>query len=209
MIFIYILLGIVLLITLILLTSVRIKIEFSDELKLKFYFGIIKIPEKLLNTDKRKKSKKSKSKKQKKDKNKANIKTDKKKNKYFEIIKKKGYHDSLVEVLEFLGPVFSTLESFASKIRINPFIIKIKMVNDDAAELAIDYGKFCSVYYPLVNILCEKTNCKNVVSDIFVDYVSKKSEIYIKTTVKVRLIHAFTHLTKLIKEFLRFKSKFN
>lgn len=208
MIFLYILLAVVAVVLLILFSSIRIKIEFSQNLKLKFYLGFIKIPEKLLKKQK-KASKKSK-KTAKKTEKKAKIEQKKpKKSKLFENIKQKGYYNSLIEVMDFLKPILAVLESFAAKIRINPLIIKIKMTGSDAADLAIDYGKFCTVYYPLIELIESKTNCKNINSDVFVDYVSNKPEIYIKTELKIRLVHILTHGFKIIMEFISFKEKFN
>ncbi len=207
MIFLYILLGLLALVTLILITQVRIKLEFSGNLNLKIYFGFFRIPEKLFRKkDKknRKKKTESKSETQKKTANK-----EKKTSKLMQNIKKKGYYNSLVEVLEFLKPVLSAIESFAAKIKVNPLIVKIKMTGSDAAELAIDYGRFCAVYYPLIKLVESKTNCKNIDSNVFVDYVSSNNEIYVKTELKIRLIYAVTNGFKIILEFIKFKDKFN
>lgn len=210
MIFLYILLGIIALFALILFTAIRIKIEFDETLKIRFYFGFIKIPERIFNKKDKKRGKISK----KKDKkssitDKTNSKKDKKSSKLMQNIKKKGYYNSLLEVLDFLKPVLSALENFSSKIRINPLIIKIKMTGSDAAKLAVDYGKFCAVYYPLLNLLQSKTNCKNINSNVFVDYIGEENEIYIKTELKIRLIHLVTNGFKIIMEFIKFKDKFN
>ena len=209
MIFLYILIAVLAIFALILFSNIRIKIEFSENLSLKIYFGIIKIPEKLLK--KREKKSKKAAKKSKKNAKKPDItgQNESKKSSFFEKVKQKGYYNSLMELLEFIKPVFLSLEDFASKIKINPLIIKIKMTGDDAADLAIDYGKFCAVYYPLIELLESKTNCKNINSDVFVDYVSDKNDIYVKTELKIRIIHIVTDGFKIIMEFLKFKEKFD
>lgn len=210
MIFLYILLGFIALLTLILITQIRIKIEFDEDLKLRFYFGFIRIPERVFNKkDKTKRKIKNKSGKKAPEKGKAQKKKDGKPSKLMQNIKKKGYYNSLLEVLDFLKPVLSALENFSSKIIINPLIIKIKMTDSDAAKLAIDYGKFCAVYYPILNLLQSKTNCKNINSNVFVDYICKENEIYIKTELKIRLIYLVTNGFKIIMEFIKFKDKFN
>ena len=121
MIFLYVLLGIVALISLVLFTGIRIKIEFNDTLKLRFYFGIFRIPESIFNkkNDKSdKNSEKERKKDLKTDKNKS--KTAKKSNKLMQNIRKKGYYNSLCEVLELIKPIFSAVGDFTSKIRIKP-----------------------------------------------------------------------------------------
>lgn len=210
MIFLYILLGIIALIALILFTGIRIKIEFNENLKIRFYFGFFKIPESFFNKKNKKSDNKSKNKSKKDLKSdKKQSKNAKKSNKLMQNINKKGYYNSLLEVLDFLKPVLSTTEDFASKIKINPLIIKVKMTGSDAAKLAIDYGKFCAVYYPLLNLLQSKTNCKNINSNVFVDYICEENEIYFKTELKIRLIHLVTNGFKIIMEFIKFKGKFN
>ena len=208
MIFVYILLVILVLVLLILFTNIRIKITYQDGFDLSFYFGIFKIPKSLFN--KKKKTKKPK-KAEKKTADKKNSKDKKptKSNKLIDKIKKKGFYLSYLEVIDFLKPVFTVLNSFSSKVKINPLIVKIKMTGDDAAKLAIDYGKFCAVYYPAVELVSEKTNCKNIDSNVFVDYTSNKPEIFVKTQIKIRVVHCLTHSFKILKEFLKFKSKFD
>lgn len=207
MIFFYILLGIIGLILLLLFSNIKVKIELDKSLIIKIYYGIFKIPDKLFekkekSNDKRKSEKKAKSKSKTKNKSKA-------KPKFTDKIKEKGYFETFNEVLNALSPVLKILKSFAFKIRINPLIINIKMANDDAAKLAIDYGKFCAVYYPALEVLSKSTKCKNINSNVYVDYLAEKNETYIKTTIKIRLIHCLTHSFCIIKEFLKFKSKFN
>lgn len=210
MIFLYILLGIIALIALILFTGIRIKIEFNENLKIRFYFGFFKIPESFFNKKNKKSDNKSKNKSKKDLKSdKKQSKNAKKSNKLMQNINKKGYYNSLLEVLDFLKPVLSATEDFASKIKINPLIIKVKMTGSDAAKLAIDYGKFCAVYYPLLNLLQSKTNCKNINSNVFVDYICEENEIYFKTELKIRLIHLVTNGFKIIMEFIKLKDKFN
>lgn len=200
MIFLYILLGIVALIALILFSCIRVKILFDNQLQFKIYLGIIKIPESLFNKEKKKKPKSKENVAKKDDK--------KKENKLLKQAKEKGYYNSFVLFLDFLKPVLKILKSFASKIHINPLVIKIKMVGDDAAKLATDYGKFCAVYYPALEVLNESTQCKNINSDVFVDYTDEKTEFYLKAQIKIRLIHCVTHALKIIKEFFKLKSKF-
>lgn len=207
MIFLYILLGIFALIALILFSCIRVKILFDGDLQFKIYLGIIKIPESLFNKDKEKEKKPKKDKK--KEVKKAKIADKKKENKLFKDIKNKGFYNSFVIFTDFLKPVLKTLKSFASKIHINPLIIKIKMTGDDAAKLAVDYGKFCAVYYPALELLSYNTKCKNIDSDVFVNYIDEKTEFYIKTQIKIRLIHCVTHALKIIKEFFKLKSKLN
>lgn len=202
--FLYIVLGIVAFIALILFTNIRFKIEYDGKLDIKFYFGIFKIPEGLIKTASKKEKKQKKTDKSEK----KNTEKTKKESKFLKKIKNKGICDSFNILMDFLKPSFKVLLSFASKITVNPLIIKIKIVGDDAAKTAIDYGKFCALYYPALNMFTSKVNCKKLDSNVFVSYTDKNSEVYLKTQIKIRLIHCLTHAISIIVEFFRLKNKF-
>ncbi len=199
MIFLYILIAIILLLTLVLITSIRIKIEYCDELLLVVYFGIFKIPLQLF-------SKEKKSKKQTK---KTKISDKKKKVSFKEKIKENGYVQTLSDIAELAKSSLATLGKFISKIKINPFELKLVMVGKDAAKLAIEYGQLCAVYYPLIGTLDRTARCKNINSNICVDYTKAETEFYFKTQIKFRLISVLNCALKIIKEFIDFKSKFD
>lgn len=209
MIFVYILLVILALLLLLLFSNIRIKITYADGFDLSFYLGIFKIPQSLFNKEKKQNKKPKKTEKKPKSEKNKEDKKQKKSNKLMDKIKKKGFYLSFLEVVDFLKPIFTVLDSFSSKVKINPLIVKIKMTGEDAAKLAIDYGKFCAVYYPAVELISEKTNCKNINSNVFVDYTSNKPEIFVKTQIKIRVVHGLTHSFKILREFLKFKSKFD
>lgn len=202
--FLYLLLAVIFLIALILFSSIRIKLEYDNKLSVNIYFGILKIPEKMLNRISAKKDKKT-SKETSKSENK---KEKKKENTFAQKIKNKGICESFNIFIEFLNPVLKVLLDFCSKVTLNPLIVKIKIANDDAAQTAIEYGKFCSVYYPALKILTSKVNCKNIDSNVFVSYTDRLSEVYLKTQIKIRLIHCLTHAISIIVEFFKLKNKF-
>lgn len=197
MIFLYILIAIILLLILILITNIKIKIEYCDQLLLQINFGIFKIPLELFSREKKSKKESGKTKNNEK----------KKKVSFKEKIKKNGYVQTLSDVAELTKSSFSTLGQFVSKVTINPFELKLMLVGKDAAKLAIEYGQFCAIYYPLIGTLDRTAKCKNINSNIFVDYAKEETEFYFKTQIKFRLISVLTSAVKIIKEFLDFKSK--
>ena len=154
MIFAFILIFLLGLILLLFLTNVKIKIKYNNDLKIDFYYGWFKIPQSLLNRTQKEEQPKSQTDNSKQEK--------KKENKLFNTIKKKGVYESFVEILEFLSPVLKEVHAFLKNVKIDPLKIDIKMVGDDAAKLAIDYGKFCAVYYPVVELVESTTKCKNI-----------------------------------------------
>jgi len=202
MIFAFILIAILLILALILFTNIKIKIKYYETFNIDFYFGWFKIPQSLF--EKKEKEKKPEN----EVKNDDKTKNDKPKNKFIDKIKQKGIHQSFLEVIEFLSPVLKEVESFLKRIKIDPLKIDIKMVGDDAAKLAIDYGKFCAVYYPIIELIDSKTKCKNINSNVYVDYVDKSPSIYIKTELKFRLVFGIISGLKIVNLFLKLKEKF-
>ncbi len=202
MIFAFILIFLLGLIVLLFLTNVKIKIKYNNDLKIDFYYGWFKIPENLLSRTQKAKQTKSQSENKPKD-------NEKKENKLFKTIKKKGVYESFVEILEFLSPVLKEVHAFLKNVKIDPLKIDIKMVGDDAAKLAIDYGKFCAVYYPVVELVESTTKCKNINSNVYVNYVDKTPSVFIKTEITFRLIFGVVSGIKIINLFTKFKEKFN
>lgn len=201
MIFAFILIFLLGLILLLFLTNVKIKIKYNNDLKIDFYYGWFKIPQSLLNRTQKEEQPKSQTDNSKQEK--------KKENKLFNTIKKKGVYESFVEILEFLSPVLKEVHAFLKNVKIDPLKIDIKMVGDDAAKLAIDYGKFCAVYYPVVELVESTTKCKNINSNVYVNYVDKTPSVFIKTEITFRLIFGVVSGIKIINLFTKFKEKFN
>ena len=201
MIFAFILIFLLGLILLLFLTNVKIKIKYNNDLKTDFYYGWFKIPQSLLNRTQKEEQPKSQTDNSKQEK--------KKENKLFNTIKKKGVYESFVEILEFLSPVLKEVHAFLKNVKIDPLKIDIKMVGDDAAKLAIDYGKFCAVYYPVVELVESTTKCKNINSNVYVNYVDKTPSVFIKTEITFRLIYGVVSGIKIINLFTKFKEKFN
>ena len=201
MIFAFILIFLLGLILLLFLTNVKIKIKYNNDLKIDFYYGWFKIPQSLLNRTQKEEQPKSQTDNSKQEK--------KKENKLFNTIKKKGVYESFVEILEFLSPVLKEVQAFLKNVKIDPLKIDIKMVGDDAAKLAIDYGKFCAVYYPIVELVESTTKCKNINSNVYVNYVDKTPSVFIKTEITFRLIFGIVSGIKIINLFTKFKEKFN
>lgn len=194
MVFLYILLGILLLIFLISLIRVQIFALYSDDLTLTLKILFFKI--KLLPQDEEKKEKKEKKPKKEKKKKKEEEKPEKDK-------KEKEKKPSLLAQLKDKHGVTGLIELFRSAANIATGMLKgiishvvfekldvgIMLSGEDAASVALTYGKVCSALYPSINILASATVCRDY--NISIEPVfdpEKPTEVYANVHVYLRII---------------------
>ena len=194
MVFLYILLGILLLIFLISLIRVQFFALYSDDLTLTLKILFFKI--KLLPQDEEKKEKKEKKPKKEKKKKKEEEKPEKDK-------KEKEKKPSLLAQLKDKHGVTGLIELFRSAANIATGMLKgiishvvfekldvgIMLSGEDAASVALTYGKVCSELYPSINILASATVCRDY--NISIEPVfdpEKPTEVYANVHVYLRII---------------------
>lgn len=170
MVWLYILFGIVLLFTIILLIPISVIAKYSqNSFNLFLKIGFIKLS--LVPSGEKKKNKKQKNKtpdKSEKEVKKAEAKTKKGKdlNQIVNIIKKAA---KLVQ---------GVLKDFFKHIIIKKMQISISVASENAADTAINYGYYCSVVYPAVGIIAKNTNCKAYGVEISPNFDEKASSQY-------------------------------
>lgn len=157
MIFLYILLGIILLIALLMLVPVSVKISYHKDFSFLLKIGFVPITLYPKKPEKTKKTKKKK-KKPEKEKKKTNLLEDKGFSWFINLIKK---------VANLANGV---LKDFFRHILIKRFMLSIRVVGDDAADTAVKYGYYCSVVYPAVGIIVGAVKCKSYGIDISPDF---------------------------------------
>ena len=136
----YILLGIILLIFLILLIPIGVKVSYKGEVKAVLKIGFIPIT---VYPPKPKKKKKDK----KKDKEKE-AEEDKKKKKKPGIVKEKGILWLVDTIREAASLAKGALKSFFKHLVIKRLSISICYHGEDADDTAVKYGYFCLAVYP-------------------------------------------------------------
>ena len=163
MIWLYILLGILLVITLLMLVPVGLKISYHKDLVCNLYIRFVKLT---LFPTKPKKKKKEKTKKE------PEKKPEEKKKKT-NLIKEKGL-DWLVDVIKRVADLAKdALKDFFRHIIVKRFMLSIKVAGDDAADTAVKYGYCCSAVYPAVGLIVGAVKCKNYGIDISPDFEEK------------------------------------
>ncbi len=155
----YILLGIILLIILILLIPIGVKAGFEGELKAVLKIGFIPIP---LYPPKPKKEKKKKE----KPKEPKEEKDEKPKQKKPGLIQEKGIMWLIDVIHQAAELALGALKGFFKHLQIKRLNISIIYHGEDAEDTAVKYGYFCLSVYPAVSILVKASNCKRYGVDI-------------------------------------------
>nr|WP_316625009.1 hypothetical protein [uncultured Ruminococcus sp.] len=200
----YIILGIFALLFLITLIRVQVFAKYSDTLTLSvkvLFFTIKLLPpdkEKKEKKPKKEKPKKKKPKPEEKDKKEDKDKEEKKKPSYLSKLKDKKGLSGLVSLFTSIAKIaVGALKGIFSHIVIKKLDVGIMLAGEDAATVAVNYGKLCSVFYSAVNIIAAATVCKdyNVTIEPVFD-PDKKTEVYAD-------VHAYLRIIFVIAEALK------
>ncbi len=196
MVFLYIILGILLLIFLISLIRVRVFALYSQDLTLtlKILFFKIKIlpqPEEKKEKEKKpKKEKKEKKKKKEEEKPEKEKKEEKKKPSLIAELKDKHGVTGLIELFRSAANIATgMLKGIISHVVFEKLDVGIMLSGEDAASVALTYGKVCSALYPAINILASATVCRDY--NISIEPVfdpEKPTEVYADVHVYLRII---------------------
>ena len=171
MIALYIILGIIFLLFLITLIRVQVFATYTDDLTLTLKILFFKIP---ILPQKEKPKKPEKEKKPKQEKPKPEKKEDDKKEKKPSFLSKLKDKKGVTGVLSLFTSIAKiaggALKGIFSHIVIKKMDVGIELTGEDAASVAVNYGRVCSVLYPAVNIINAATVCENynvVVEPVF------------------------------------------
>ena len=200
----YVLLGIALFLIFLLISSVSIKCNISEEINVKLrYLLYNKTLFPLENKSKREKRKE--------------FNTDDiekiKPGKLRQMIDEKGLFETIGELTETLKIIISKFGNAAKHIRVRKCYLTVNVASSDPANTAVEYGLVCSVVYPAVSGFQEllKWHRKKTVISVNSDFCSEKPSIDIDLKIKLRLWFIIKLglgiLCTLIK--IKFKDAFN
>ena len=185
MLWLYILLGVLLLIFLILMIPVGVRVIFDGELRIIAKVGFIGIKVYPPKPKKEKKPKKKKEKKKKKDEKAAEEKPKEKTN----LIKEKGIVWVIDTVKQLADLAMGVMKSFFKHLVIKNMQISIVYSGEDADDTAVHYGYFCMAVYPAVSILARAAKCRYYGVDIAPNFdEDAQSEYFADITLSVRII---------------------
>ncbi len=179
MIALYIILGIVLVITLLLFTDVHIKVDMDKEIQIKARYLFYKRT--LIPKDPKRRTRLLLLNVEQSDKR---LKSDLRK-----LIDKFGLLGTVKELFDATVSLVKQGWGLAKHLRVKRFDMTATVASEDPAATAVEYGALCAVVYPALSGLQNlmKWNNKKTTVDLSTDFCSTESTLKIKAKVRLRL----------------------
>lgn len=179
MLWLYILLGILLVIFLLLLMPVKLKASYNEDFRCSLKIGFVKIqlyPQKPKKKKKKKKQKKAD----------EELKGEKKKE---NLIKEKGISWLFDFIKKIADLAVGALKDFFRHIIVKKLMLSVSIAGDDAADTAVKYGYCCSAVYPAFGIIVGAVKCKSYGVDISPNFEEKaKSAVNMELEAKIKIL---------------------
>lgn len=178
MLWLYILLGILLVIFLLLLIPVKLKASYDEDFRCSLKIGFVKIH---LYPPKPKKKKKESEKAEEKPKH-----EEKKKE---SLIKEKGISWLFDLIKKIADLAVGALKDFFRHIIVKKLMLSISIAGDNAADTAVKYGYCCSAVYPAFGIIVGAVKCRSYGVDISPNFEEKaKSAVNMELEAKIKIL---------------------
>lgn len=88
--------------------------------------------------------------------------------------------DGVAGVVEFIETLFETLgKTFGVFFRhfiIDDLSVKVVVASGDAARTGLDYGRFCSTYYPFIGVIRNGMTVRRYSEEIYADFLAPNGE---------------------------------
>lgn len=179
MLWLYILLGILLVIFLLLLIPVTLKASYKEDFRCILKIGFIKIslyPQKPKKKKKKKKPKKA-DEEQKGEKKKESL------------VKQKGIYWLFDLIKKIADLAVGALKDFFRHIIVKKLMLSISIAGDNAADTAVKYGYCCSAVYPAFGIIVGAVKCRSYGVDISPNFEEKaKSAVNMELEAKIKIL---------------------
>lgn len=195
MIALYIILSIFALILILFLIPVSIIIEYDECFKLDIKYLFLKYHV-LPSEEVEEEEKKEKEEVEKTEEEKPNSTLEKVK----EFYKKQGFKNFVKIIKGICSIVFKSGKNLILGVKIKEFDVYVLVSDENAAESAIQYGKVCSVIYPLMSMVREVG--KNVRCSIDLNYEEKSTTAKCSIKLQVIPLIVMKEAIKLIKQLI-------
>jgi len=176
----YILLGILLVIFLLLLMPVKLKASYNEDFRCCLKIGFVKIqlyPQKPKKKKKKKKPEKAEEIPKHEEKKKESL------------IKEKGISWLFDLIKKIADLAVGALKDFFRHIIVKKLMLSINIAGNDAAYTAVKYGYCCSAVYPAFGIIVGAVKCKSYGVDISPNFEEKaKSAVNMELEAKIKIL---------------------
>lgn len=179
MLWLYILLGILLVLILLLLMPVKLKATYNEDFRCVLKIGFVKFS---LYPPKPKKKKKKKPKKADEEQKSGETKKE-------SFIKEKGISWLFDLIKKIADLAVGALKDFFRHIIVKKLLLSISIAGSDAADTAVKYGYCCSAVYPAFGIIVGAVKCKKYGVDISPNFEEKaKSAVNMELEARIKIL---------------------
>lgn len=176
MLWLYILLGILLVFVLLLFVPVTLKADYNEDFRCFLKIGFVKFSLYPPKPKKKKKPKKADEEQKSEDKKKESL------------IKEKGISWLFDLIKKIADLATGALKDFFRHIIVKKLLLSISIAGSDAADTAVKYGYCCSAVYPAFGIIVGAVKCKKYGVDISPDFEEKaKSAVNMELEAKIKV----------------------
>ncbi len=182
---VYIIVGLILLLSVLLLIPVFVNAQFSGEFSAKIKYGFITVFDTQKKKPKRKDNKHEKQNKPKekpKSKSKPSLLFEKKKSEL-------GFFGAIKYFLDILKDLSARILWLVKRIDFKHFKLDLTVASDDAAKTAVTYGEVCTAVYPILSLLNANTNLSLKQVNISADFNKTAIDAEISVILKTKLIY--------------------
>lgn len=120
---------------------------------------------------------------------------------------KKEFSEILELVKMFLEPLPRFLKKLCEKIHIKDLNVVWMIATDDAAKTAINYGKYCGVFYGVLGILSNIFNVHIKKIRLYPDFIKEEPYYFVsfrlQTRIGVIIIAAISYLWAVVKKYIK------
>lgn len=134
------------------------------------------------------------------------------KNKFKDILKKRGLSGFLNLLRDIASATSVALNGILKRLKVDRFVLNITVRSEDAASTAIKYGTTCAAVYPVIGILESKMNIKNSVINVESDFQNPKEEdsnVDFKSKFHISIGQLLIIAFDVIKNYIKRKRSFN
>lgn len=193
MIAVYIILGVLLLISLLLIIPIKIRIIVNEDFNVYLRYTLIRV--KLYPQDKKQKDTKSDDKK--KAKKPSVLKQYTKR-----LITEKGVVEAIKEIVSIIKEAIKPFGPFFEKTSVDIKDLTVVVATPDAARTALEYGAISGIMYDLLAVVDKKFRLKRKNIRVFSNFIDQKSSINADVRFGIKPITLFPLIKSLVRVYL-------
>lgn len=127
---------------------------------------------------------------------------------FFDDLKRKyGFSGAVFETARFIKNVLIKSKTVFSHFFFKKIILDMSVAADDAAGTALQYGKICSVVFPLISLIKCGADPDLKQINISPDFSGAEPYVFFSGVFGVRIIFLIIFAVKAVFEFLKFKKQ--